>query len=152
MLTIDATTAFRDALFAYSEVLDGPKPKRVPEFINGMNVLHFILRVRDFEEREQQAEVREVFEEFRNTYLNLLSTYIRLGAEMKRRGLNTPVRPGSVSPREARAISLLLVFGSEELQDAFLQGHADFKEAVVSAILADGGLYDDRGRWVELPE
>jgi hypothetical protein len=151
MLKPQEIEPFLKAVCVHSETLDGKPAVAPPKFIEGMNLLRFICRAREHEEQQQQREGYQAFQEHRQRFSNTLAELIRLDADAQRHGRMLHAAEGELTAREANAVYLLFNFGSESQQHSFLQGSADYQDAMIAAILSDGGLYDEKDFWVELP-
>lgn len=92
---------------------------------------------------------RAIFEGWRNQYINSLCAYIRACAIAKRRRVALP--EFSQSPAWCNAAAHILLVGDELLQDYFLRAPPELKNRLVEAVLADGGLDNIDGFFVELP-
>ena len=155
MLNERATRLFLSALWEPSEALDGPQSPRRPSLVPGENRLEFLLRLKTFEERERETEGRALFEAWRAGFANACAKLLRLGhcgrlAAIAKEAGCVVLRAG-MTDEAISATYHVLSFASEQTQHRFLQGGTDFQDAVISAVIADGGLYDERGRWVDLP-
>jgi hypothetical protein len=102
---------------------------------------------------QEEAHVREVgraiFEQWRNGYINALCFSIRLHAQAQR--LHVKVPDSSPSPAWCNAAAHILLVGDELLQDYFLRVPPEIRNRLVDAVLADGGLENIDGFFVELP-
>ncbi len=87
-----------------------------------------------------------LFSEWRERYIAILLKAVRHGYRMRERGFRTNVRP-----EWCNAAALLLELAPVQIQDQFLRSSVENKNRMVSAVLADGGVLDDRDRFVELP-
>lgn len=90
-----------------------------------------------------------VFTEWRDRYVSYLAEYIRLIAEAKRNG--TVVPRGEPTPEWANAAIHWLTIPDLAMQDYFLRADPELKNRLVCAVLADGGMENSTGFFVELP-
>lgn len=112
--------------------------------------LEAVLQSMDDEQRQLEADDKYfgewVFHEWRLKYIALLCKAIRHVRRMQARGLKT-----AINPDECNAAALLLEVGPTELQDRFLRSTPEQKTAIAVAVNLDGGIYDERGFFVEVP-
>lgn len=97
-------------------------------------------------EQDDQYFAMWVFQEWRRVCIALFLKAIRHERQYRIRG-NTSM----VSPAWCNAAALILEIPGDDIADRFLRAAPDLKDSMVAAVLDDGGIYDERGRWVELP-
>ncbi len=90
-----------------------------------------------------------VFTEWRDRYVANLCGYIRTynSAELVGIKLPAPYR----SKEWCNAAIHLLTIPELSIQDRFLRAHPKVKDAMVAAVIADGGVENLDGSFVELP-
>lgn len=96
-----------------------------------------------------RAVAEGVFTEWRDTYVTNLLGYIRLYAAAQRRGVKLP--PPYRSASWCNAAVLLLTAAPVDVQDHFLWAKIVERDGIVDCVLADGGVVDINGFFVELP-
>ena len=107
--------------------------------------------------RNLEAEIREaeadakfggewLFAEWRQRYSALLCKAIRHAYAMRASGKLSGVDPGWCN-----AAALILDNSSDETVDVFLRSKPERKNDLVRAVMSDGGMYNTRDHWVELP-
>jgi len=114
-------------------------------------VAKFLGKVRhreEIQERQRKRQGQQVFEDWCAHYATALARYLRLLDEAERMKASSIVnRP---SKQWCGAAYTILCFGSETLRDSFLRANNRQKGVLISAVLQDGGVEDDRGRFKEI--
>lgn len=105
-----------------------------------------IFNAREKSEREAREFAEFVFEVWRERYLITLAESIRLDYALRSRGLDS-----SLDADWSNCAALILEFCSLDVQDMFLRSTPQQKNRLVQAVFDDGGLYDEKDRWVGLP-
>lgn len=98
------------------------------------------------EERDAEQFGKEVFLTWREHYLCVLLAAIRLKHRMTERRL-----PSTIDADWCNAAALILDMGTDALVDRFLRSTPQEKNKFVSAVIDDGGMFDHKGFWVEIP-
>lgn len=97
-------------------------------------------------ERQAKELAEMVFQHWRMFYEAELYRAIRHVYQMQARG-----KTSGISARWCNAAGLILDVAGDAIADRFLRSPESQKDSLVAAVLADGGIYDEHGRWVELP-
>lgn len=109
-----------------------------------------VLQALELEQMRDEADDRYfgewLFSEWRRQYSALCCEAVRCARKMRERGLKTSLRS-----EWCNAAALLLDSADVSIQDRFLRSKPEVKDRMVSAVIADGGLFDPKGFFVELP-
>src|SRR5688572_15097454 len=100
----------------------------------------------DQQERQAMLFAGEVFTHWRMYFEATLYEAIRCKARMDGRQMQS-----EFDADWCNAAALILSHGGDPIGDRFLRSAPATKNKLVNAILEDGGLYDEREHWVELP-
>jgi hypothetical protein len=115
-----------------------------------MNTFQRVLRKIKIEKEQSEREKRKfaefVFEVWRERYLIAHYEAIRCDYKLRQRQLES-----KLDADWSNCAALILEFCSLEIQDTFLRSSRQRKDLMVKAVFEDGGLYDYRNHWVELP-
>lgn len=100
-------------------------------------------------ENDDQFFAEWVFHEWRGKSLDCLYRLMRLCGQAKARARSVELT--GKTPQWCNAAALILETCGEDVQDLYLRGPSDFKEALIAAVIADDGVSDENGRWRWLP-
>jgi hypothetical protein len=125
----------------------------------GMNSLPRLLqrhRMATLAELGRQREFAEgVFSEWRDKYVATLCAWMWLIYEIEQRNKlfpnDKPMDAGEPSRSWCNAAVHLLTIPGRDIQDEFLRADEKKKNEMVSAVIADGGVENEFGHFVELP-
>jgi len=97
----------------------------------------------------ERESAQQLFEAWRDRYAGSLARLMRVHAYIRKR--QRPLPRGYPSAEWCNAAIHLLTVAPENIQDYFLRAGAVKKNKFVLAVLADGGIRNPRGVFIELP-
>lgn len=113
---------------------------KFPTLIRAIDTGHLLA------ESDERFFAEWVFTEWRERYTAVLLKAVRHVREMRARKGNS-----GIDSRWCNTAALILEIPGEAAADYFLRSERKIKDQLVAAVISDGGIHDEDGRWVELP-